>query len=183
MAADPGRAMQSVIGDFGRVLGRCGPAPYTGCEETAALAMSVMALGHLRIAEERLVVEVVRKSAGLSSVEPGLGGPSWPGLAEKAAEYAEQAAACSVGGTASAPLAGLLDGITGRADEIAQEPGDTGTRKVEYAIFSSSVFVPEGIESRAYFATCLSGLKCRDVMAYAGEFPGGDWLISAIGPV
>jgi hypothetical protein len=178
-----GKRISSVLSDFAQVLAKCGSAPYEGCEEIAAEAMTVMSLAYLQIAEEHLVVNVVQRNPaiGLRRSEPGLGGESWPGLADKALEYAQRALDCRTGEPASSALASLLDTVIRRVQEVKQEGATSESRVVEHIAYGSAIYVPQGMGAPAYLATGLSGLKSHDVREYMKTFPNGDWLMSTLG--
>ncbi len=180
-ANKPGRNISSTMNDLARLLGQCGSAPYEGCEEIAAQTLTLMSLAYLRIAEEHLIVNVVRKSAGMRSPEPELGGESWPGLADRAMGYAQRAVDCHAVGASSSALARLLEGVLWRAQEVKQEGAGSGTREVEHVAYSSVVYVPEGMDGPSYWATALSGLKSHALWEYTRTFPNGDWLLSTSG--
>ena len=178
----PERRVGSILGDFAHVLAKCGSAPYEGCEEIAAQAMTVMSLVYLQIAEEHLIVNAVQRDTGIGKTAiPELSGESWSGLADKAIGYARSAVDCDTDDSASSALGKLLDSVIRRAQEVKQESGGSEARVVEHIAYSSVVYVPEGMKAPAYFATSLSSLTSFDLQQYISPFPNGDWLMSTIG--
>ncbi len=176
---------------FKRVLYWCGcdplafkkshkrPIPYEGFEEIASRAMIVLSILFLEAAEEHIWLNYVKVFGAIKQEIPEPCGESWPGLADKAIEYARKAIEWGADDVTSSKLGNLSDAVIQRAEKVKQEKMGFEPKR-ETKEVSRVIYCPNGWDVRAWHGLEKTELMSQNVQEYIRSLPNGDWLLSEL---